>query len=695
MPRELRGDIQGLRAVAVLTVIGAHAGATFLPGGFIGVDVFYVISGYLISRLLYREVLLSGRLSLSRFWARRARRILPAATVVTLATVVCSLLWFSLVDARRVVVDALWASVFAANVNVAQQGVSYFAQDSGPSPLQHYWSLAVEEQFYVVWPLLLLGCLLLHRVVRRHRTEQPRLPRRTLFLLLLAVAVASFTWSVVQSAAQPESAYFSTLTRTWELAVGAMIALVPPGTTRRLGARTASLLATVGLVAVAAAAVLYSERVAFPGYAAALPVAGTAMLLLAGSSRTPTGAARLLSTRVLRTVGDWSYSLYLWHWPVLVLGEHAVGRDLGVLERVLAVALVFGLSALTYRLVEVPVRDGRPARTLRQRRALLLYPVCLALVATTTGSAWLWTGYRGAESGDDPAITVEGNPQPSTEALVQASVQAARDQRQVPSNLTPDVLALRDSIADVGRCDYTDDLRRLCPRGDVDGDRTMVLIGDSHARAWIPAFDRIAVAEGWRTFYLVKPQCVAAHVSVATIDDARPFTECAAFQDWSVDQVRALDPDLVVVASSPPVNGVLEGTRRVTTVEGVVPLLAQGYDDLFTTLSAGAADVVLLRDVPKSGSDPATCLTTGSPDMGTCMFQPEERSRVLGDVAVDSARAAGARVVDPTPWLCYQDECPVVIGGTLSYRDADHLTTEYAATLSDSLGRALEMTAGD
>jgi len=707
MSKVLRGDIQGLRAVAVLIVIGAHVGVPFLPGGYVGVDVFYVISGFLISALLFREVQSGGRFSLTAFWARRARRILPAATVVTITTVLCSLWLFSLLDARQVVIDALWATVFGANIHFARQDTSYFAQGSGASPLQHYWSLAVEEQFYVVWPLLLMGCLLAHRAVRRllarratgsapgapgARDTPAHLPSGTILTVLAVLCLASFAWSIHQSGAQPESAYFSTATRAWELGVGAMIALVPARLVARQGALLASVLAIAGVAAIASASVLYSAQTLFPGYAAALPVLGAAMLLLAGGG-TPTVVSRLLSTRVLRTVGDWSFSLYLWHWPVLVLTEHAFGRELTVSERVLALALVLGLSALTYEFVEMPLRSGRAARALPRGRALLLYPLCVAMVAATAGGAWLWTGQRGGESGNNPAITATVGIDAGPEALVQASVMAGREQLGVPSDLTPDVMSLRDSIADVGRCDYTEETRRLCPRGDVGAERTVVVIGDSHARAWIPAFDNITEANGWRAFYLVKPQCGAAHVSVANTGDDQPFTACSRFHDWTIAQVRALAPDLVVVASSPPVNGVLDAGRRVTSVEALVPLLTRGYADLFSQLGDAADRVVLLRDVPKSGADPATCLTTGSPSLGTCMFQPDERSRLLGDVAVAAATAAGATVVDPTPWLCWQDECPAVIGGTLSYRDTDHITTEYAATLSDSLGVALAMVA--
>lgn len=706
MAREHRGDIQGLRAVAVLTVIAAHTQVPFLRGGFIGVDVFYVISGYLISTLLYREVLVSGRFSLMSFWARRARRILPAATLVTVATVLASLAWLSLVDARQVVLDALWASVFAANIHFAQQGVYYFAQETGPSPLQHYWSLAVEEQFYVVWPLMLLGCLALSRIGRSrirggrraHQHQTPRLPRGLLLAVLGVITLASLIWSLHATAVSPQSAYFSTFTRVWELGVGAMLALVPPRAIRAMTAWMATLLALAGAAALGVASVAYSDATPFPGHAALLPVLGTAALLVAGGGRTTTAVGRMLSTRPMRMIGDWSYSLYLWHWPVLIISEHAFGRDLTLLERLLAVVLIFGLSALTYEYVEVPFRSGRPARNLQRRRALVLYPLGLALVASTTGAAWAWTGYQGTDRGNNPPITVAAGTsvdEPSTEALVQASVEAARNQVDVPSDLDPGILDVRDSIADVGDCDYEDNVRKLCPRGDADGDRTMVLIGDSHARAWIPAFDEIAARSGWRAFYLVKPQCVAARVSIAVADDSQPFTGCADFQDWVLEQVAALDPDLVVVASSPPVNGVYDGKVRVTSVEGLIPLLRDGYDDLFTTLGQSADEVVLLRDVPKNAADPATCLTTGDPSLGTCMFTPDERSRALGDVAVQSALATGTRVVDPTPWLCWQGECPVVIGGTLSYRDADHITTEYAASLAGSLGDALGMTDAD
>ncbi|MCR6031270.1 acyltransferase family protein [Nocardioides sp. zg-579] len=698
MARALRGDIQGLRAIAVLVVVAAHAGVAWLPGGFVGVDVFFVISGYLIAGLLYREVDRDGRFSLLGFWSRRARRILPAATVVTAVTVLTALSWFSLLDARQVVADSAWAALFAANIHFARQGVDYFASDLGVSPLQHYWSLAVEEQFYVVWPLLLLACLGLARLLRRRSGQQESgpagLPRRAVAAVLVAVTAASFAWSVLHTAAEPTAAYFSTLTRAWELGLGALVALVPATALRRLGRAGATALAATGLAMIAVACVVITGATAFPGYAAALPVVGTALVLVAGAGAAAPVTTAVLAWGPLRTIGDWSYSLYLWHWPALVLPAGLLGRPLRAWESAAAVAAAFALAAVTYTFVERPFRDGRPARALGVRRALVLYPASLALVAATGAGTWWWTGER-AEAGDNPAITADGATHPDdpdgTVALVRASVDAARERRAVPSDLSPDLLDLRASVADVGECDYATGVRRLCPRGDLDADRSVVLIGDSHARAWIPAFDRIAEEGGWTAYYLVMSQCTAAHVVVAPIDAERPFTECTDFHDWVGEQVADLDPDLVVVTSSPPVNGVFDGGERYEALDRVAPLLADGYDDLFADLGRAADRVVLLRDVPKSSYDPGTCLTTGSPDLADCSFVPVERSRRLGDIAVTSARLAGTEVVDPTPWLCYQDLCPVVIGGTLTYRDTDHLTTEYAASLAGALGRALHM----
>ena len=365
-----RDDIQGLRAIAVLTVIASHAGVPFLPGGFVGVDVFFVISGFLISQLLFREVEKSGKVSIPAFYARRARRILPAATLVTIATIVASAIWLSAVDLLAVVKDALWATFFAANIHFAAVGTDYFAQEEPPSPLQHYWSLSVEEQFYLVWPALLLVLVLLAR--------GRGLPRRLVFGVLLTITVASFAWSVVYTSSDPIAAYFSTTARAWELGLGALAALVATSVAGRLPGLVRGLLCGAGLVLIGVACVAYGESTPFPGSAAAVPVVGSALVLLAGATAGPQPLPmRALGVLPMRVVGDWSYSLYLWHWPVLIIAARQVDGDLGFWRTLACVVVVFVLSALTYRLVEQPFRS--PVR-FPTGRALALYPAAVAVV---------------------------------------------------------------------------------------------------------------------------------------------------------------------------------------------------------------------------------------------------------------------------------------------------------------------------
>ncbi|MBF4161728.1 acyltransferase family protein [Nocardioides acrostichi] len=694
MPGRFRGDVQGLRAVAVLTVIAAHFGVPGLSGGFVGVDIFFVISGFLISGLLFGELRTGGHVSLTGFWSRRARRILPAATVVTVVTVIAGLVTLPLLTARELLGDAVWSSLFLANVHFAQQGVYYFATDTGPSALQHYWSLAVEEQFYVVWPLLLVACVAVARRVSGLGRQQ-RLPRRGIMGMLVVLTIASFTWSMISSQDAPAEAYFSTLARAWELGVGAITALLVPQVAHRMPRIVGWLLSVGGVVGVAVACVAYDAQTVFPGYAAALPVLATAALLMAGAR--PDGllppVRAVLTSKPARTVGDWSYSLYLWHWPALILAEHHLGHDLTPAGRIVLLLIVFNLAGLTFRFVEEPFRSGGLALRLPTPRTLVLYPASLVVVGLVLSGGQVYTNARGGEFGDNPAITVKGKAAKGddTVALVKESVEAARQKVGIPSNLNPNLLDLRNSIADVGACDYENDVRSLCVRGDPNGDHTLVLIGDSHARAWIPAMDQITADAGWRAFYLVKPQCPAGDVTVSPVNEPVVFSACDEFHQWVSDQVAALHPDLTVIASSPPVNGVWQDGKRLTSINDIAPVLEQGYDRTFADLGAHSDRVVVIKDVPKSHQDPGECLTGSQPSLLNCMFTPVERSTILGDIVVKSALLNGAEVVDPTPWLCWQDECPVVIGDVLSYRDTDHITTEYAARLAGALGHALQL----
>ncbi|MGA8848158.1 MAG: acyltransferase, partial [Nocardioides sp.] len=290
-----RGDVQGLRAVAVVLVILAHAGFAGLQGGYVGVDVFFVISGFLITGLLVREATDTGSVSLLGFYARRARRILPAATVVLVGTVIASAIFLPVLRTAEIFTDAVWAAFFAANVRFASVETDYFATDQPVSPLQHYWSLAVEEQFYVVWPVLLL---LLALVVRRQVARGAAAPSlRALALGALGtLTVLSLAWSVWVTYDSPASAYFSTFARGWELGLGSLLAVALAAPVRwRVRGWVMEAAAVLGLVAIGASVALFSARTAMPGYAALLPVGGAVLLLAVGGlpGGAATGVARL------------------------------------------------------------------------------------------------------------------------------------------------------------------------------------------------------------------------------------------------------------------------------------------------------------------------------------------------------------------------------------------------------------------
>ncbi len=697
-----RADIQGLRAVAVLAVVAGHYGLPGMQGGYLGVDVFLVVSGFLITQLLIGEVRRTGTVSVGGFYARRARRILPAATVVVVVTVALSSLLLGSSDSLETVEDAGWAAVFAANVRFAAVGTDYFARDQLTSPLQHYWSLAVEEQFYVAWPLLVLLCVAVlgRRVGRRRGGPTSLVP---LLAVLVVLVAASFAYAVHLSHVDPVAAYFSTAARVWELAAGAVVALVGTRLTRSLTLRARALLAVVGLGGMAWAFTTFDQSAHARGELMLVPVGATALVLLAGTRR-PDGAPvdawpqRLLGVRPMRAIGDWSYSLYLWHWPLLVVLETRAG-EISTLARVDLVLLTLGLAALTYRFVESPFRD--PVKVPRLR-ALALYPASVSVLAITCALGWSWAHHQAATYGEGPAVTlqssgvtddpeVEVSPDPVV-ALVQASVYAGERGRPVPERLRPGRLELADSIAAVGECDYSPaDERDLCPRGDTDADRSIVVIGDSHARMWISAFEKIAQRSGYTAYYLVKPECTAASLTVSGPTTGEPWDDCTAFRDWAIEQVEELRPELTVVSSKAPDGDVWsESGRRVAVDDPArTDLFEKAWGTTFGRLAPWTDSVQLIRDVPLADVAPGACLTRGDPDLGDCLYSPEETNEADVDASVRAARAYGVGVVDTRPWFCWGDRCAAVVGDVIPYTDRSHVTSVYAELLGESLGRRL------
>ena len=348
--QRFRPDIEGMRAIAVGLVLLFHGFEEPFTGGYVGVDVFFVISGFLITSLLLNEQVKSGHISITRFYARRVRRILPASTLVVLFTVFATYLWLGFIAGNEAAEDAKWTALFAANIHFALVGTDYLGSQLPPSPLQHMWSLGVEEQFYLVWPALFLVLVVLVRGARH---------RNALAAALLLIIGCSLAWSVIQTSVNQTWAYFSPLTRAWELGLGALVAMLTPILGRLRPLWIAELLAVSGLAGIAVSAFTLTSSTPFPGSAVALPVISSGLLIAAGCANHRTVVGRALSVRPMQWVGARSYSLYLWHWPLLIIPAQYMGHDLNAVQSASWLLLAVLASAITYRFVENPLRRSR------------------------------------------------------------------------------------------------------------------------------------------------------------------------------------------------------------------------------------------------------------------------------------------------------------------------------------------------
>ncbi|MGN6432021.1 MAG: acyltransferase family protein [Gaiellaceae bacterium] len=657
-----RDDIQGLRAVAVLLVVLAHAGVPFLAGGFVGVDVFFVLSGFLITGILLAEAEARGRISLLDFYVRRARRILPAAALTLVVTDVAAHHLLNFMRAREAVSDSLWAAAFGANIHFAREGSDYFAQGQPPSPLLHFWSLSVEEQFYLVWPgvLAVVVCVLALR-------------RRALLAVVAAAAIGSLAWSILETRHSPVDAYFSTFARAWELALGASLAIALPWLKRaRLGP-----LGWVGLAAVGASAVWFSRATPFPGYAALLPAAGAACLIAAGASRGRLSPAPLLATAPLRYVGDRSYSFYLWHWPVLVIAAQYAGHGLGLGTKLLLVLGAFGLSIASYGLVENPIRRLRLNRPV----GALLWPasaglvLVLSLVILHSIGATAERFEAAAAAVKPPALveTASAATVAPTKPLpaVVAAVRAAERGDPLPSPLTPPVDKLRGdfyTFPDGCTPSRHGTSSKVCRLGAAGSAKTIVVFGDSHAEMWMPAILAMAKHDGWRVVPLVKVRCVPR--SWGGTD------ECGRWSRWAKRRAEALRPDVTLVIGS------RAGT--VDPLRSVRPLATMSR-----TLKRFSAGVIVIGDSPSQTRDPVDCLLARGATMKTCTGKGTRvQARAEAAVAANAKRD-GVGYVDTRPWFCAHPHgsssgylCPMVVNQTIAYVDRGHVSRTYALELA-------------
>jgi peptidoglycan/LPS O-acetylase OafA/YrhL len=689
---EYRTDLQGLRAVAVLLVALDHAGVSFLKGGYVGVDVFFVLSGFLITGLLLAGASKRGYVSLVDFYARRARRILPAAALTLVVTTVVADQLLNYVRAKQVAWDSFWAGLFAANIHFAHQQTDYFARGQPPSSVLHYWSLAVEEQFYLVWPallsLVLFGTLLggRSRAARRRGSNAPvvdgRAARRLLVVIVLG-AVASLIWSIHSTNVEPAAAYFSPFARAWELALGSALAL---GTARLkdVPAAVKSGVGWLGLLAIGVAAVVFSATTPFPGSAALLPTVGAALVIAAGMGRQQRlGVGRLLAVAPMRYIGDRSYAFYLWHWPPLVIALVYEGHELEVGVKLLLLLGAFLLSVVTYRLFENPIRRARwsvPASALlipSSVAAVIL--VALLTVSSINAKASRLEGTRGVVSEAIPNLQQAPDIVKSPPlATVVAAVKAASRGAKLPAGLTPPVSDLvKDAYQFPSGCVPAADTQTtsdICHLGDDSATKSIVLFGDSHAQMWMPTILAMAQSDAWVVIPLVKSGCVpSAWIGKGYIGTPKAtLGQCHAWYRWAVQQAKTLKPDVTLM------------TGCCATAPGATAVATRAaFASLAAAMKGVSKNVMVIADDEGTGSkQPVDCLLARNATMKTCLARQTNVTYAFNDGLVKFAKTRGFDVLKTRGWFCYQFQCPMVVGHTIVYRDTGHITQAYAVELA-------------
>jgi peptidoglycan/LPS O-acetylase OafA/YrhL len=697
-----RPDIEGLRAVAVLAVVLFHAEMPGVGGGFVGVDVFFVISGFLITGLLWREASSTGTVRLRRFYGARARRLLPASATVGVITAIAAAVLLPPLLVANVMRDGIASALYVSNYWFIAEGVHYFGGHLPPSPFQHYWSLGVEEQFYLVWPALIIGTAWVVRRVRRRPTAEGQSQRPYLVVLALVAAV-SFALSLVITFVMPAVAFFSLPTRAWQLAVGGLVAL-SAGQWRRLGSLPAAIAGWAGLALILLACTRLSASTLYPGIAALVPVLGAALVVGAGCAATSQGCGRLLGTAPMRAVGRVSYSWYLWHWPVLVLAPPLLGHPLGLAGRLVAALVSLGLAVLTLRFIENPLRFAPRVR--RSPGASLALGAAATAVAVCVGVALLVAVPTPVGRGTPAApLSITAAPVPPGSGIdaydaavrqvfaqVQAAVAASADLKAVPANLDP---PLAEAAGEQQAYWFDGCLRTPfqggqpeCATGDTASTTTVALVGDSHAAMWIPAWRQIVGQRRWRLEMLTKGACPLMDLPISNhwrglVEDVE---HCQQWRAEIIARLRAERPRLVVVSMWRG-YGAGSGNGWLSGFTSYDPAWLDSLTRLVQQLRGTGAKVLVLGPVPDPQTVVPICLSAHLDDATACSPPTSTAVNKPGIAAEAAATQAGAgQYADLTDLFCTAARCPVIVGNTLVYFDWEHLTLEYSRLLAPVIG---------
>jgi peptidoglycan/LPS O-acetylase OafA/YrhL len=653
-----RPELQGLRALAVVLVVVYHVWVGRVSGG---VDVFFVVSGFLLTGQLLRGAE-RGDFDVRRRWSRSLARLVPAAAAVLVVTAVAAALVLPEGRWSQTVREIVAAALFLENWQLAADSVDYAARNNVASVAQHFWSLSVQVQVFLLWPLLFAVVALACR-------NAPGKLHRTATMALSGVFVASLVYSVELTIANQPLAYFHTLTRLWEFALGGLLALHGHRIVLTRRARVAA--GWTGVVGLVACGAVIPVAHAFPGIAALWPTGCAALVLLAGRTGTWFGADRILTAAPARYLGDISYGLYLWHWPLLILYLQASGEEsAGLGAGALIIGAATGLAAITYECLEKPLarRRGGPRHQARITAA------CTAAVLAVALTWQVATALR-----VDPEAVLGDDEHPGARALLS-------DEEVPPAPLLPSAVAVTEDWVRIERWNCTpmagfpmDVCAQPLPVAEdtqepLQPDRRIVVVGDSHAQQLTGALLPIAQQHNWQILTIVRGACPFSTASEVVPDEA----DCLAWNAAAADEIMAMRPDAVVTLAS--------RDARVGQTEQT----PAGFVEQWRRLDAEGIPVLALRDNPRFDHSVPDCVQTRPEDIGGCgvnradVYRPTPPWADLPDVPPN------VTFVDIADAVCDAERCPPVIGNVLVYMDDNHLTATYSTSMSDLLASRIE-----
>ena len=711
--------------MSIVLVVLYHAGVGAFSGGFVGVDVFFVLSGYLITGLLLRESRETGGINLGNFFARRIRRLLPLAAIVMAFTVAIGFWLLAPLQRSELIVDARFASLYVANWRFGDQAIAYSDVAVTDSLLLHYWSLAVEEQFYVIWPLMIALVLWAGRRIARMDSS------RWILVSIVAVVVVSFGISVRETEVNPGGAYFSTFGRLWEMGAGALLAILL-SRLRVFPTWLSNLAGTIGLAAILISALTYSDATRFPGFAALIPVVGTALIIATGA-RPGVRVGALLSLRPLSQFGRYSYAWYLWHWPLI--GIFLLTRDRWGLEVssawTITVAVLTSLvvAVASHHVIENPIRFARPLR--RANRPNFALGAMFMAIPIVIGAVLAVAGDTGGgavavvappleptptttvpENGSDSDTADSTRPATQPDETSAAETTTTTTQPLVPTNVTTSIpdspmspeQAQQDWVGRnwpplrISEC-YADlettavEPAQNCQIGVRSGSSRIVVLGDSHMQHWLPAIHASALANDWSVVAWVKSACAFSGASGWSNQFERPNDECDEWQENIFDELETIEADAVILARSFRYSErVLDAdNNKIEDRQEIVDTYAEGYAETHERLTELFGKVLVFRDTPWSFANVSDCLSRNLTAPQECAFELDEHT-YLDDILYDAeVQAVGVdHHADFTDAVCSTDPCQVVTSdGVIKYRDGNHLTGTFSGNLAPDVERVI------